>query len=633
MSEPSPTLPLREPTPARPSHDALRKRGLKALNRARMLSGGQKVGSVHLYSEIQKMIQDGLRMDEIAFALKRSERYLRMVRADNEVTQKPIPKVTMGRTLEAGQDGYIETRFTLAGFIAFFERFSGKKFPEHAYPWVRAFIAQRNVILNVPPRHAKSTIFSVWVPLWLVCIDRNVQILLISETKEFAKGWATEIAGQMELNYDLVTVFGAFEPDQKGDFPWRPNAGELIVRGRTRHAKGAQLTIQSRGMEQQVLGMEADYVIADDPTNQEIAASDTKRKTDMKHLREQVLTRVEPQITLDDQGNRVEDQGGRAIIIGQRVHLKDMYGELAKQKITRGEHKGEPVYHVESYPAISVWPEDAPDGLPQVLWAARWPYEELMISYERVGGHQAFETMYQQNPMAEGSALIEPAWMESCKDRSRDGYVGVAQEGLNDTARVCSIDPSPSMYNAIIIADVIYDPKNFALAVMEIDRFKGGLHDLVEKIQSAYRRHHFDYFIFEESGFAKWFFEDPLFNSFKDQFKIIKHKTNINKNDREYGLQSLAADVEFNRISFPYGDPEGRRMTDLWASEALEYPEGDSDDTLLATWFIKWNWKKLKPIHSVPLAPSSGPAWSFLKDFRKEDPYANYLKARKRVSA
>lgn len=604
------------PPSDRPSKDALRHRGKTALDRARAASGGDRMSSEALWVEIQKMVQDGLTMGEMSFALKRSERYLRMVKADHDATIKVIPSVKMGRNLLPGEDGYEETRFTVEGFIKFFERFSGKRFPEHARPWVRAFVEERNVILNVPPRHAKSTIFSIWIPTWLVCIDRNVQILLISETKEFAKGWATEISGQLEMNYDLVQVFGGFAPDQRGDFPWRPNAGELVVRGRTRHARGAQLTIQSRGMEQQVLGMEADYVIADDPTNQEIAESETKRKTDLKHLREQVLTRIEPQITLDDAGNRIEDQGGRAIIVGQRVHLHDMYGELASQQYERGPNRGTPLWHVESYPAITNFDErDDEDWEPQVLWPERWTYDELMVSYERVGGLAPFSCMYQQVPMPEDESPFKLEWLESCKDHLRNGYEGVKVESLNDIARVCSVDPSPNNYNAIVVMDVVYDPRQFAGAILEIDRFKGNLHDLVVKIISAYNRHNFDYLVFEESGFAKWFFEDPLFLTLKDKFKIIKHKTNINKNDREYGVQSLAGDLEFNRLSFPYADADGRRMTQYFAEEALNYGMAETDDVLMATWFPKWNWKKLKPIKKAE-DTHVGTGWGFMEKFR-----------------
>lgn len=602
------------PTLTRPSKDALRKRGVSALRRARTASGGQKVSASALYEEIKKMQQDGLHMSEMSYALKRSERYIRMVKADHEATVRTVPKVKAGRTLGPDDDGYAETRFTTDAFVLFFERFSGKQFQEHCRPWVQAFVENRNVILNVPPRHAKSTIFCVWIPIWLVCIDRNVQILLISKTKDFAKGWATEIAGQLEMNNDLVSVFGSFEPDRRGDVAWRPSAGELIVRGRTRLVKGAQFTIESRGMEQQVLGKEADYVIGDDPTDQEVAESETKRETDLKHMREQVLTRIEPQITLDDQGNRIESQGGRAIIVGQRVHFKDMYGVLAAQTYERGPQKGEPLWHVERYPAIKVWPEDSPTGEAEVLWPARWTYDELMVSYERVGGLGPFSCLYQQQPMPDGASLATIEWLESCRDRTRDHGIGIRSETLNDTARWCSIDPSPSMWNALVVGDSIYSRDQWNASIIEIDRFKGGLHELIGKIQSAYIRHKFDYFIFEESGFARWFFEDPLFRSFKDRFKVIKHKTNINKNDREYGLRSMSADLEFNRISFPYGDAEGRAMTTLFETEALTYPEGDSDDVLMATWFPKWNWKKLRPVRHNAIHSNSIP-WSFASRF------------------
>ena len=94
-------LPIKEAKPTRPSKDALRKRGVAALRRARHASGGQKVGSDALYLEIKKMVQDGLTMPEMAFALKRTERYIRMVKADHEGSVKVIPKMRMGRNLTA----------------------------------------------------------------------------------------------------------------------------------------------------------------------------------------------------------------------------------------------------------------------------------------------------------------------------------------------------------------------------------------------------------------------------------------------------------------------------------------------------------------------------------------------------
>jgi hypothetical protein len=152
---------------------------------------------------------------------------------------------------------------------------------------------------------------------------------------------------------------------------------------------------------------------------------------------------------------------------------------------------------------------------------------------------------------------------------------------------------------------------------------RSGLRDLVEEVRRIAFQHEIDYFVFEQSTFSKWFFEDPLFLEFKDRFRTIKHKTNVNKNDSLYGIQSLAWDFEDKHISLPYGDPDGKRMTDEFGKEALNYPEYTTDDMLLALWFVKYNWRRLKPTPpDQPLRTYKLPkgAWSWYADQKKQEP-------------
>jgi hypothetical protein len=124
--------------------------------------------------------------------------------------------------------------------------------------------------------------------------------------------------------------------------------------------------------------------------------------------------------------------------------------------------------------------------------------------------------------------------------------------------------------------------------------------------------------VYEQSTFSKWIFEHPDYVMLKDDFKLIKHKTAANKNDAEYGVQTLAGDFEFNHISLPYADTEGMEMTDLLAKEALNYIPGEKnlDDMLMALWFVKFNWRRLKPpVRYAP--PTKGSGWSWMEDLKK----------------
>lgn len=498
-------------------------------------------------------------------------------------------------------------QWTIEAFEQFFLAFSPHDyFPKHARSWVEAFLRERNLLLNVPPGHAKSEFFMIWVPTWLICRDRNVQILMVSNSAEDAATWALEVSGQLEHNEDLIKAFGRFAPETTGDQRWQPAKGVFSVMGRTRKLKGAQFTMESRGMTGRVLGRRADFVIVDDPTKQEEAESETERKRALKHLQQQVFTRAEPQ---------GEWKGGRIAVIGQRVHLLDMYGALERQEWERGDRKGQRVWHCEKFPAVLDWDKK------KVLWPERFPWDEIEQAYARVGGHAAFETMYQQNPVPEGDGLVTEEWIENCRDRNRPAFKGHREDGGTlPVVRVLSIDPSPKKFNGIVVGDLFWDRDRFTFAITEVHRVQAKMRSVQAIADEILDRARPDYFIFEESGFLHWVKDDPWFMAIKNRVRFLLHHTGVNKNSMEYGVQSLAGDFEFGNLSFPYGDDVGRRMTDMLTAEALVYPHGDTTDLLMALWFVKFNYKKLAPIRALPtkLGNRAGPAggWSWLKGIK-----------------
>ena len=484
--------------------------------------------------------------------------------------------------------------WSVEAFEAFFLEFSGFTYmPNHVKPWIEAFLKHRNLMLNVPPRHAKSTYFMIWVPIWLICRDRNVQILLISDAAEDAQTWALEIAGQLESNQGLINAYGPFKADKLGPQKWMPNSGTFSVLGRTKTARGAQFTVESRGMSGRVLGREADFVIVDDPTNQEATTSEAERKRRLEHLREQVFSRAEPQ--------GPDKPGGRIVVIGQRVHLFDLYGELERQEWEFGPKEGEKLWHVEKYPAVLDWETK------QVLWPERVPkpFDELMLTYARVGGKRPFFTLYQQEPLPEGTALVRQEWIEKCRDPERGARMGLRRDPTDaqvPVVRVLSVDPSPTKFNGIVVGDLACSQTHFAFAVTEVYRMKAGIRELKEEVDRIISASHPDYFIFEESGFLAWFREDPWFMALRERVHFVPHHTGVNKNAMDFGVQSLSGDFEHAQISLPYGDDEGRAMSDMLSNEALTWYEGIKEgyDLLMALWFVKFNYRNLRPLYALP---------------------------------
>lgn len=590
--------------------ETLRQKGYRALARAQRESGEKRISKAALAPEVAKLDAEGYNNLQIAWALQRGDRYIREVRkfgteSGDRMIYTVRDPVTKFDHLSPELQAMME--FTADGFKLFFDKYSGRILTDFAHQWIDSWLRTDNLMINVPPGHSKSTIMFVWLPIWLVTRDRDAQILLISAGRDLVLIHMNEIVEHFENNLELIGDFGRYKPDQRGETKWAPLAGELIVAGRHRESKSGQLSIQARGSGQHVLGMRADYVILDDPTNDEIAASPSENKKQMRWLRGQVLHRLDP--------------GGKALVIGQRVHVRDMYGQLEKQTWERGPKRGQPFWKVEKSPAVIRWEDEDPENPePIVLWPERWNYQELMQIYERIGGWGPFNCIYQQKPLPDGGGLVQEVWKEMCSDRDRGGRQGFqgddkAAQGL-PIVRVVGVDPTPKGKAGVIVGDLLYDRERFVFAVVEVIRLDAGVMRLKSEIDRILFEYHPDYLVFEHSGFTTWLEEDPIWESWRHQVKIIDHHTGSNKNSQEYGVQSLAGDFEFAHIRLPMGDPEGRNMTNLLWDELSAWPDADTTDLVMALWFIKYNYKRLVPIFAYSdtfQGSSTDGAWSWLE--------------------
>lgn len=468
---------------------------------------------------------------------------------------------------------------TADGFELFFNKYSGRKLQPVHKDWVGRALETKRTLINCPPRHAKSTIFSVWFPLWLIARDRNVQILICSQTDKLAKKFTNEIAYHLAYNRELNVDFGRFKPDM-GDWPWRPNSGELLVDGRSRETKSGDLTVQVRGAGQAILGMEASWIIVDDAVSRQTTRTEGEREKLSEWFHGDVMSRLEP--------------GGSATVIGQRLHLYDLYGELAMEKYTLVE--GQPLrWNHLNYPAISDW--DAKS----VLWPEKWTFEALMDVYTDVGS-QNFEAMYQQNPLPEGERLAQQAWIygdgehRGCLDYDRGlGEPRILDQDQRPRVRVLSLDPSPTKLAGLVVADVVIDRESFEVEVLEIQHRPLNVRQMMGEIHRVIKNYRPDYFIFEQNAAQRWLLQDPEMERLRGKVMVLPHTTNRNKADPVLGTASLAVDFEFGRVRLPYGDTDAKAATQLLLDEAFTWPQGQTDDVLMALWFIKFNHNRLAP--------------------------------------
>lgn len=496
-------------------------------------------------------------------------------------------------------------------FVGFYERYSGQYFPSHAREWIREALSCDRLLLNVPPRHAKSEILTVWYSIWRIACDRNIQILIISQTEKLAKKFAGKIAWVLEFHPLLIKDFGRFKPYDDSS-PWRPLSGEITVEGRTRTIESGDMTLQIRGKGQQILGMEADIILGDDIVGREDAWSAAERDKTSEYWHGDVSSRRSPK--------------SKMLVVGQCLHHQDLYAELGEKIYSRGSKTGQPLWKRILYPAVSDW--DAQ----KVLWKREWPFDRLMETYEdlkRKGDAWLFEAMYQQNPLPSSARLVIPEWIYA-----NDGHhIGCLDDGLLDHplrrfgqrvqprevedgqpreiwVPVVSVDPSPERMTGIIVADVRY-AEDFECGILEATRARLDVRGILEQLERIARVYHPEYLIFEHNAFARWFLQDPRFQSWDRTHgvRVIPHTTGRNKSDEQYGLQTLGPLFEFGRIRLPWGDTEAMASSKMLIEEATNYmPEAPKasaySDLLMALWFIYYQHRQLFPQSEQAFNPS-----------------------------
>lgn len=554
-----------------------------ANNRTRGASGA-RVPMAKLMPQIAKLRRQGMTVHEIAQKLGRSDRYIfKVLAAANAEGSATIVEVPDPKTLDSLPSEVADTIvFTPDGFEKFFNRYSNRILQPVHKKWVTDALSHHRVLINCPPRHAKSTIFSTWFPIWLIAMNRDVQILICSQTEDMARKFTNEISHNLTYNTKLIQDFGRFRPEMN-DWPWRPAEGQLMVEGRRREIKSGDLTIQIRGARQQILGMEANWVIADDVVSRPNTRSEVDRENLSEWFHGDALSRLEPQ--------------GRALVIGQRLHLHDLYGELSEEKLPGSvADDGSPKkrwVHI-NYKAITDWDKQ------EVLWPTKWSWDEIMEKFHDLGTSR-FEAMYQQNPLPESEALARRVWIygddqhPGCTDITRS--LGWAESLCKNPVRVVSLDPSPTRYAGLLVAEIDWNPSTYDIHVLEIIREKMQVRDMLRHVERCIAWYSPQYLIFERNAAQRWLLQDPSMERLRRRIQVLAHDTGRNKGDPVLGIESLSVDFEFGRIHLPYGDPESKAQSELLIQEALQYPQAATDDLLMALWFIKFNYSKLIPRH------------------------------------
>jgi predicted phage terminase large subunit-like protein len=241
----------------------------------------------------------------------------------------------------------------------------------------------KRLIICMPPRHTKSEFGSYLLPAWFLGKYPNKKVIQSSNTAELAVGFGRKVRNLVDTDAYKGIFDTQLQADSKAAGRWNTSAqGEYF-------AIGVGGTVTGKG---------ADLFIIDDPHSEQQAK----------------LAESDPEIydgvyNWYTSGPRQRLQPGAAIvIIMTRWSKRDLVGQVLRAAATRGfdlEEGGSPheEWEVIEFPAI------LPSGKP--LWPEFWPLPELE-ALKRELPHSKWSSQYQQNPVAEESAIIKREWWQ-----------------------------------------------------------------------------------------------------------------------------------------------------------------------------------------------------------------------------
>lgn len=537
--------------------------------------------------------------------------------------------------------GFFRERYLGRGRVAWQEEVA-----ERVVGWL-ADSGRSFVVVNAPPGCGKSTFFTHDLPCWLIVRDRSLRCMLGSRTEQQARmysgrlrrtfervvpvradSWMVERGLACDAVSTLVADFGRFRPLSQElwrleEFVVAQHGGVLV--------EDKESTVVAYGMDSGFLGGRFDFVVWDDLVDSRLmrSAGGLERLTQWWEV--EAETRLEP--------------GGLLILQGQRLGRDDLYRWALDQlgvpesdviDVDDGStpRKYEHVVFKAHYEDRCSGDHSQPVGYPEgcLLDPHRLPWREL--SRLQANRAERFRVLYQQEDYDPGAGLVPREWVDGGVGRSGVHYVGCWDDergfgevprGLSDVVSVVTADPSPTkmwsvqwwLVNPDTLMQTLVDMFNGPLdapGFLDWDhggqQFTGLLDDWWWG--SVERGHPFTYLIVESNAAQRFLLQYDHVRRWQSVrgVNVVPHETNRNKSDPTYGVTALAPHYEHGRVRLPGKLLDGsRRRTERLVKELADWPNGRSDDCVMAHWFMVWNAPRLFPPNSGVTPQFSRPTW------------------------
>jgi len=358
----------------------------------------------------------------------------------------------------------------------------------------------RQIVINVPPDHAKSTVWSQLYVTWNVYKDPNIRIIILSQTEALAKDFVFTIQRYLTDPYWIelrkLDPPGGWKDDA---LPWRANY--FYVRGRT--TADPDPTVQALGLGQQIYGRRCDILIADDIETMSNVNSYQKHA---QFLAREADSRLRPP---SEDGT---DPGGLLLVLGTRVGPTDIYKHLRDEARDMDDQPG---YTYFSQPAIL-----DNEFMHHSKWTVLWPERQHAgaIARRRAGytDQRQFQLIYQQSDISDDAPFPAAAVDASINNQRYAGLLhpsnpGVRDQGMHGLHVVGGVDPATTGGTAMVI--LAADPRTMKRYVLDVF-YEKDVH--AEKLIKTMKD------LTEKYGVKEWRVERNAFQRFLTQLETLQ---------------------------------------------------------------------------------------------------------------
>lgn len=563
--------------------------------------------------------------------IKQVSGQVQAVLADAALTEPPI-------TVDRSKLSF-EAAHALDDFEFFRRRFTGRasmSWQVEAANQVLALLEtpqKEFVVINCPPGAGKSTLFTHDIPLWLICRNRAIRVLIGSRTERQAKAYTGRLMDSLERTSPYLATdqerahgmadaestvtkdYGRFKPTTPK--VWRRE--ELTVaQPNDVAASDKENTLSAYGKDGGVLGGRFDLSIWDDLVDPKNQGTPEGREELKKWWKEIAQTRCEP--------------GGAVVLQGQRIGPDDLYRfalDMTDIVLDEDGFEVEQLDPPKKYRHIiyKAHYEDRCPG-PHPRGTAAYPEGCLLDPYRlswrdlestRQAGNESFLMGYQQEDVDPANVLVQRVWVTGGKDDRGVEYPGCwdNERGLCELPRgitgdlfsYATVDPSPANWWAA--QWWIYHPESEQRFLMDLIRAKMPGSGLVDYDIDARELTGFmpewqersvrlgwpiKYWILEQNAAQRWLAGNAAGNLFLRRYstEIVRHNTGTNKLDDKLGVSVLSTVYRQGRVRLPGKQTDDSRITSLkLVDEVIRHPHGRTDDQVMAQWFGEWNLERL----------------------------------------